>query len=217
MENSKLKNCNVCGAEVAKNAKTCPHCGAKLKKGHPILIGILVFFVLMAMIGSFGNDDEPKKVEPTAPVQSTETTSSPSEPEPEKSTSFSVGETAELKNVAVTLVDVTESSGSSFLAPAEGNVFLLCEFEIANDSDEEVNISSLMSFDAYCDSYACNFSLSALVEKGSKNQLDGTVAPGKRFNGVIGYEVPTDWQELEIIFTPDFWSGKDITFIAQSN
>ena len=52
------------------------------------------------------------------------------------------------------------------------------------------------------------------MEKGSKNQLDGTVAAGKKFSGVVGYEVPTDWQELEINFTPDVWSGKDITFIA---
>ena len=68
--------------------------------------------------------------------------------------------------------------------------------------------------DASADDYACTFSLSALMEKGSKNQLDGTVAAGKKFSGVVGYEVPTDWQELEINFTPDVWSGKDITFIA---
>ena len=68
--------------------------------------------------------------------------------------------------------------------------------------------------DASADDYACTFSLSALMEKDSKNQLDGTVAPGKKFSGVVGYEVPTDWQELEINFTPDVWSGKDITFIA---
>lgn len=55
----------------------------------------------------------------------------------------------------------------------------------------------------------------ALLEKGDKNQLDGTVAPGKKMNGVIGYEVPADWKELEINFTPDFWSNKDISFVAK--
>ena len=57
-------------------------------------------------------------------------------------------------------------------------------------------------------------SLTALMEKGNKNQLDGTVAAGKKFNGVIGYEVPADWKELEVRFTPDFWSGKEIIFVA---
>ena len=58
--------------------------------------------------------------------------------------------------------------------------------------------------------------MGALIEKGNKNQLDGAVAAGKKFNGVIGYEVPTDWKELEVRFTPDFWSGKDIVFIEDT-
>ena len=31
-------------------------------------------------------------------------------------------------------------------------------------------------------------------------------------NGVIGYEVDPDWKEIEIRFTPDFWSGEEIVF-----
>lgn len=239
MANGKLKNCKVCGAEVAKNAKTCPHCGARLKKGHPILIGVLVFFLLIGIIGSSGDGDEPKKVEtsaptqkvetsvptqeaePSAPTQEVETTPSQTEKEPElekdNKNAFCVGETAELNDVNVTFVGVTESAGSAYNAPGEGNVFVLCEFDIANNSDKEIAVSSMMSFEAYCDDYTCTFSLSALIEKGNKNQLDGTVAAGKKFNGVVGYEVPADWQELEISFTPDFWSGKDITFIANNN
>ena len=30
MKNGKLINCKVCGAEVAKSAKNCPHCGANV-------------------------------------------------------------------------------------------------------------------------------------------------------------------------------------------
>ena len=218
MKNSKLKNCKVCGTEVAKSAKICPHCGAKLKKGHPILIGILVFFVLVAIIGSSGDDDEPKKVETSTPTQNVETTPIQTEQEPElekeNKSAFYVGETAELKGVNVTLASVTESTGSTYNTPTDGNVFLLCEFEIANNSDKEIAVSSMMSFEAYCDDYACSYSITALMEKGNKNQLDGTVAAGKKFNGVIGYEVPADWSELEIRFTPNFWSGKDIIFVA---
>ena len=45
----------------------------------------------------------------------------------------------------------------------------------------------MMSFEAYCDDYTCTFSLGALMEKGNKNQLDGTVAAGKIL--VDGYGV----------------------------
>lgn len=214
MANTKLKSCKTCGAEVAKSAKTCPHCGAKLKKGHPLLIGILAFIVLAGILGSSGGSDEPKKVETSSSAQTAQTSSSQvSAPK----TSFSVGETAELNDVLVSLVNVSESTGSAYNEPTEGNIFVICEFEIANNSDKEINVSSMISFEAYCDDYACTYSLGALLEKENKNQLDGTVAPGKKFNGVIGYEVPTDWKELEVHFSPDFLSGKDIIFIATNN
>lgn len=57
-------------------------------------------------------------------------------------------------------------------------------------------------------------SIWALVEKDDKNQLDGTIAVGKKMKGVIGYEVPINWHELEIAFTPDVWNGQEIIFIA---
>ena len=63
METNKLTNCKACGAQVAKTAKTCPHCGAKVKKGHPVLIGVLVVIILFAVIGAVGSSNEPKKVE----------------------------------------------------------------------------------------------------------------------------------------------------------
>ena len=209
--NSKMTTCKACSHEIAKSAKTCPHCGAKVKKKHPILVGLVVLFVLIGVMGSADDSDEPKIVENTG---SGSTEAHVETKAPEKA-EFYVGETAELKGVSVAFVAVTENTGSAFNQPTDGNVFVLCEFEIANNSDQEINVSSMMSFEAYCDDYTCTFSLAALMEKGNKNQLDGTVAPGKKFNGVIGYEVPADWSELEVRFTPDFWSGKDIVFVAE--
>lgn len=217
--NKKLCACKACGQEIAKSAKVCPHCGAKNKKKHPALIAIVVILALMIAVGSNTDKKEPEEVENSGAqlnhqMQENETEANAEIETVEEKNGFSVGEIAELKDVQVSLVSITESMGSSYNTPTEGNVFVLCEFEIANNSNHEINVSSMMSFEAYCDDYACNYSLSALIEKGNKNQLDGTVAPGKRFNGVIGYEVPVDWMELEIQFTPDFWSGKEIIFIA---
>ena len=56
----KLKPCRVCGAEIAKNAKTCPSCGAKNKK--PVYLRpwfILLAIVLAAAVaGSSGSSDK---------------------------------------------------------------------------------------------------------------------------------------------------------------
>lgn len=217
MGKGNMKNCKVCGAEVASNAPICPQCGAKLKKKHPVLIGVVALVFLVIVISAIGSDDEPKKVESNAPSQSVGNVTAQTDAagnEQETKNVFQIGETAELKGVRVTLVNVTENTGSAYNTPNDGNVFVLCEFEIENNSDQEITVSSMVSFDAYCDDYVCTYSLGALLEKGDKNQLDGTVAAGKKFNGIVGYEVPSDWEELEISFTPDFWSGKDITFVT---
>lgn len=135
--------------------------------------------------------------------------------QPQQQTTFGVGEKVSLDDVVVTLLDVTESYGSTYNKPTAGNVFVLCEFEIENNSSGDIGVSSIMSFDCYCDDYATSSSLSATLERGNKAQLDGSVASGKKMNGVIGYEVPKDWKELEVRFTPSFWSRKDIVFVAK--
>ena len=102
---------------------------------------------------------------------------------------------------------------TGFYTPDSGNVFLFCEFAIENKSSKDISISSIMSFEAYVDDYSTNMSMTGTLAA-DKGQMDGTVAAGKKMSGVIGYEVPADWKTLEIRFTPDFWSGNDITFIA---
>lgn len=216
---SKMTTCKVCGAEIAKSADVCPKCGAKLKRRHPVL-GVLValvgIFIIIGALGSNSSSNTPKKVgdtrgDSTIVKASTEVqaTKQPSQ------TRFGVGEKVELNDVVVTLVSVTESRGSQFNTPTDGNVFLLCEFEIENNSKSELAISSMMSFKAYCDDYSLNISLGALMEKGSKSQLDGTIASGKKMNGVVGYEVAADWKEIEIQFQSNVWSSKNITFFAE--
>lgn len=211
---NKLTNCKTCGAEIAKNAPYCPQCGAKNKRSHPILIGALIVFVLVILVGACSgrSSGDVKPVEQAA--NKAEAAAVTAAPTVAPQNSFGVGESAELKDIVVTLVDVQESDGSQFNRPADGNVFVLCEFEIENNSQNEIAVSSLMSFTAYCDDYSCNISLSATIENENKSQLDGQVAAGKKMNGVIGYEVPADWKELEIRFTPNFWSGKEMTFVA---
>lgn len=212
MAKNKLKNCKVCNAEIAQSAKVCPSCGAKNKKSPIIPIIIVVLIVLIAIIASSGND-EPTAVENSS--NPAETTVDTQKADNDKKTEFNVGETAQLKGVNATLVNVSESAGSAYNKPADGNVFVLCEFEIENTSNKELNVSSMMSFEAYCDDYTCTYSLPALLEKADKNQLDGTVATGKKFNGIIGYEVPAEWNELEIHFTPDIFTGKEMVFVAK--
>ena len=42
---AKLIKCKVCGQQIASSAKTCPHCGAKVKKS-----GAKMFFISLLLI-----------------------------------------------------------------------------------------------------------------------------------------------------------------------
>lgn len=217
---AKMVNCKSCGEEIAKSAKTCPHCGAKQKKPVGLVVVLLIVVVVIIVVAA-GGSNKPRKVEDTTPSTPGNTVTQPEtaapaptpEPTPTQQTTFGKGEKVELNDVVVTLVDVTETPGDNmFLKPADGKVFVLCEFEIENQSSAEINVSSLLSFEAYVDDYATSLSISALGST-DKPQLDGTVAAGKKMNGVVGYEVDQNWSNIEVHFEPSFWSSKDITFV----
>lgn len=205
----KLKKCKTCGAEIAKSAKACPHCGAKQKGGNPILGGILIFIGIVMIVGVVNGGNSGTKVD------NSDSSKAP-QSEPPKEEIFTVGDSVKLNDVIVTLNSVEKNKGSAYNTPSDGNVFLICEFTIENNRKDEVAISSMLSFTAYADDYSSNLSLSALIEKGDRQQLDGKVDAGKKMNGVIGYEVPSDFNVFEIRFAPNVWSGAEVTFIYEN-
>lgn len=200
-----MTTCRTCGETIAKSANICPKCGAKQKKRHPIL-GIILAVFGIGLIGAAinGGGNEPEKVGEV---------DTPERQQEEQKTEFYVGDVVSLNDIEVTFVSCTESNGKQYLEPEEGNIFLICEFSIDNKSEKDIAVSSLVSFEAYVDDYSTTLSFTGTVST-DKQQLDGSIAAGKKMNGVVGYEVPKDWKELEIRFTPDFWTRKDITFIA---
>ena len=139
----------------------------------------------------------------------------PAEEPVEEKTEYGVGDTLTQNDITVTFLGVTETRGSAYNKPSEGNVYVLCEFEIANNKSTDLGVSSMMNFEVYCDDYSTSLSLGALIESGNKSQLDGTIAGGKKMKGVVGYEIPADWAELEIHYTPSALFAKEFTFIVK--
>ncbi|MCI8915432.1 MAG: DUF4352 domain-containing protein [Oscillospiraceae bacterium] len=207
---SKLSKCKTCGAEIAKSAKTCPRCGAKQKKHTVLGIFLLIIglFLILAAIG--GGSGNPQQTVESNPPDTRESTDPSQAPDP-KNEVFTVGDSVSLKDITVTLVDVSENNGGNYMTPNDGKVFIVCEFDIENNSDKDIAVSSILSFEAYIDDYSANMNLSAMLSA-NKNQLDGSIAAGKKMNGVIGYEADPGWESIEIRFKPDFWSGSEFLF-----
>lgn len=203
---AKMIKCKTCGADIARTAKVCPSCGAKQRKKVHIVVALILILALIGVFGAIaGNSDDPQKIGTVSNAPTPTETSSNQEDV------FRVGDVVSLNGVNVTLLSVNEDGGNQFLKPNSGNVFVVLEFDIDNQSDSEIAVSSLMSFSAYFDDYSTNISIGAMTTS-NKSQLDGSVAAGRKMTGVVGYEVPDDWNKVEIRFTPDFWSGKDIIF-----
>lgn len=214
-EVTETKKCKHCQSDIPKKAKVCPNCRKKQGGiGKWIAIAIVAFIVI-GSLGSSGEDNVPTKVESNNNEVSVQTPASET-PEaseaPETPTTFGVGDTAEYNGVVVTLNSIEESNGSDFNTPTDGNVFLLVNITIENNTDSDLTVSSLMSFSAYQDGFATSMSLSALLEKDGE-QLDGTIAPGKKIQGTIGYEVPADYSEFEINYQADVWDDEKFCFV----
>ncbi len=89
---AKMIYCKTCGAQIAKNAKTCPHCGARNKK-HGFLKILLAVIILGgiggAVSGGRGNRTQPTgqaAVIATAANQETESTETAAKAETEATT-----------------------------------------------------------------------------------------------------------------------------------
>lgn len=176
-----------------------------------IIIMILIFAGVFSVVSI---DDQVKKVTSSSGSETTESVEQFSQATEEQQDEmiFHAGETAEYNDIRITMTNVSESQGNDFFKPGDGNVFAIAEFDIENNSSSDLTVSSIMLFDAYQDGYATSMSLTATTAAGG-DTLDGTLAPGKKMKGSIGYEIPSDYSELEIDVTLDVWSDQKIVFV----
>lgn len=92
---------------------------------------------------------------------------------------------------------------------SDSNSLIIEEREITLNDGEKINLQFVSTADMQKD--AKDLSIKFLPY-----QLDGTVAPGKKMNGIVAYEMPADWSKLEIEYSPSFW-GKAMKFVAEHN
>lgn len=132
---------------------------------------------------------------------------------------YGVGEKAEVDDLVITLTDVMTSKGNSYYKPISGNEYVILQFEIENKSEEDVVISTMMNFTFWCDdtNYVIDVNALATAMLSGKYQLDCAVEAGKKVSGVIGYEVPQNWEQLKIEFRKEIIFGDAVTFLVDKN
>ena len=127
-----LKNCKTCSKEVAKSAKACPHCGAKLKMGFfpKALIGIGAIVVIGA-IASIGGDDNN-----TATNNSSESTTTAAAPLSNEGVSSDVKIKVESFETANTIGD------NEFSKKTAQGVFKVVKVTVTNNQKDAITLDS---------------------------------------------------------------------------
>ena len=172
--------------------------------------------VLIIVISALGGEDDTPKVSNDEQIVPVIAEKEPVSEIKEIQEFFGPGETIETKKVKAIITDIEKPKGNDFNKPADGNEFVLLNLMVENVSDREVNISSMLSFDAYVDDNAMNESFSAQIAKEGSKTVDGTIAAGKKITGALGYEVPKDWEQIEIHFSPDAFGSTTIKWIIKN-
>ena len=128
---------------------------------------------------------------------------------------YKQGETATYNSVEITLDSYVESEGDDWSVPTEGNEFMFVHLTIVNKTSDDLVISSMASFENYCDDTKLDYSaaaFTALATTSDQPKLDGTIAPGETLEGYLSLEVPLNWSAVEIRYVDKIWSDDAVHF-----
>ena len=124
-------------------------------------------------------------------------------------------DTATYNSVEITLDSYVESEGDDWSVPTEGNEFMFVHLTIVNKTSDDLVISSMASFENYCDDTKLDYSaaaFTALATTSDQPKLDGTIAPGETLEGYLSLEVPLNWSAVEIRYVDKIWSDDAVHF-----
>lgn len=149
-------------------------------------------FAVTVLFGCSSTSDKPSADTGTETNEEVENLE-PAKEEPVKKDVFSVGETAEVDGVKITVnsAETTDNADDLFNTAAqlkEGKKYEVIDITIENTSNEEINVSSMISFEVK-DSEGRKGDYQMPTGDG---QLDGTVDPGDKLSGQQIYQVPAE-------------------------
>lgn len=236
--------CIECGAELSPNDKVCKSCGFPVynnivpnkSSGRwktvllccilSVILSLVtcifaIFLFINGVVKNNGGESflesvglESFSISWNGKEKETSKEKKDTKPKTPEKTEFSVGEIAEYNGVQLSISDFYISGGNEWASPPDGYVFLYLNMSATNNSEEEIVISSLASFEAYCDDYKIDncFDASLAGSTDGKQELDGSIAAGKKIDGYIGLVVPSNWGKIELYYKDNVWLESNFKF-----
>lgn len=207
----KMKICKACGKEVAKSAKKCPHCGARL--GMATWLKVLIILVILGIVGivivvscTAGTVATVNKA-----VNEVNNGSDIKGPDGKtitgdkaKNPTFKIGDTITVENLELTLSVPINKAPDEFTTTKNGNVAVF-HIKATNKGSGAAYISSA-DFALYVNGTKCD----AVYMEGIDFSID-SVNSGKTVEGDMGFDVAKG-SNFELVYTPNFITDQEITF-----
>ena len=205
----------------------------KNKKGGTSVAGIVLnsiaIFIMIIILTAFGSgeDDTSKNVNSSTETNvvkeeiSKESTNDNSEPNTEVSSKietennvkediYHVGDTWENKYVLVSFDECGEyESDNQFVQPSDGNKYIYATFTFENIGKSDTTVGN-WDFDCYADGYSCD-SMYFADDAG----FSQTLSSGRKIKGSVYFEVPDDAKNIEIEYSPNFWTSEKVIFVFE--
>lgn len=157
---------------------------------------------IVAIIATSCGDDEAKPA-------STEPKAEKKESKKEEKTEFGINEPIEFQGRILEVTDVKKSDGDDFDKPKEGKEYVIVTVNITNNSDDKISYNQ---FDFKMKNSQGQIEEPALSIIDNDTSLSsGELAAGGNVSGTIVFEQPKDDEQLELIFSPSFWSNKEVS------
>lgn len=211
IQNGPTKYCKKCHSVMPQVMKVCPTCGKKQSgKAKWIILGVVIFFVLVAAIGGGSGDKKPKVTdnktgEAVKSTESTETTESG-----DGKTHVAPGQTFDDSGISVSINDFDDNykvkdDEYGLYKPDKGKKHIKISLTFVNNNDSNEYI------DIYCfKCYADDESFEQVYLDGD-DFINTNLASGKKKSFDIFFDVPKKAKKIELEYAPTFaFSGKDI-------
>jgi len=173
-----------------------------MKKILMVLGGIFLVIIVIG-IAAGGGSDEPTKVGESNTTVNNQEDSAPSTTD----TTYVVGDQVKSGDFVFSVNEVRKDTGSGFIKPDDGNVYLIPNVTIENQSSKEANISTLLQM--YIKDGEGNKYTPTLTQDAT-GKVDGELLAGEKVKGDVGFEVPTNADELYLYYEASWLTGKTI-------